>query len=469
MKYSFSSIAVTLVVSTLISVVQAAPSLRIADGDKSIQGDSVALGLRIVGGDQSAQGDFPYFVEMGGCGGTLIAPDTVLFAAHCDDYTGRQVIVGAYEKKTVDHGAVIRYCDEWAKHSDYGIGGQVNNDFALCKLDEPVFVDESHVKLVWNEDSTVPATDDDLIVMGMGRLAEGGNTPNFLHDVTVPVVSNEDCNSMYSNQITGQMLCAGFPEGKKDSCQGDSGGPIVKRELQDDGTFVDFHVGVVSFGDGCARENKPGVYARTSAASLFIRETACNEFNSIASFCDEDSSKPIQITDVVPVSCDEVELDVSVTTDAYPSETQWLIYDKKTKINIMERQYYLPKHQNDHTVCVKKHRCYIFDITDSYGDGLCYQPDECGSYLLRTLGEDPFVTGDGDFETEETAKFCVDFHGKMVNRLTKLTPKQKRKLKKQRRAISKRAKKAALKAARKQARKQATKNEKEDANNDISE
>ena len=57
MKYSFSSIAVT----TLISVVQAAPSLRIADGDKSIQGDSVALGLRIVGGDESAQGDFPYF------------------------------------------------------------------------------------------------------------------------------------------------------------------------------------------------------------------------------------------------------------------------------------------------------------------------------------------------------------------------------------------------------------------------
>jgi len=468
MKYSFSSIAVTLVVPTLISVVQAAPSLRIVEGDKSIKGDSVAPGMRIVGGDKSAQGDFPYFVEMGGCGGTLIAPDTVLFAAHCDDYSGRQVIVGAYEKKTVDHGAVTRYCDEWAMHPDFNVGGHVNNDFALCKLNEPVFVDESHAKLVFNEDATVPATDDNLIVMGMGRLAEDGNSPDFLHDVTVPVVSNEDCNTMY-NIITDQMLCAGFPEGGYDSCQGDSGGPIVKRVLQEDGTFVDFHVGVVSFGDGCARENKPGVYARTSAASVFIRETACNEFNSIASFCDEDVNKPIQIPDV---SCDEIELDVSVTTDIYPSETQWSVYDKKKKINLMERQYYVPQLQNDHTVCVKKHRCYKFNITDSYGDGLCYGTDECGSYSLRTLGEDPFVTGNGDFETEETVKFCVDFHGKMVKKLTRLTVEQKKKLRKERRAIKKKKKeaaKAAAKAARKQARKQVANEEEEDANNDISE
>lgn len=45
-KYSFSSIVVTLVVTTLtmtISVVQAAP------------------GLRIVGGSESTKGDYPYF------------------------------------------------------------------------------------------------------------------------------------------------------------------------------------------------------------------------------------------------------------------------------------------------------------------------------------------------------------------------------------------------------------------------
>lgn len=57
------------------------------------------------------------------------------------------------------------------------------------------------------------------------------------------------------------MICAGFPEGKKDACVGDSGGPLVSNGRQ---------IGVISFGYGCAQPNYPGVYANVASALKWI-------------------------------------------------------------------------------------------------------------------------------------------------------------------------------------------------------
>lgn len=87
----------------------------------------------------------------------------------------------------------------------------------------------------------------------------------------VPILSNFDCKkSAYAaSRITDNMLCAGFKEGKKDSCQGDSGGPL---HVIDNSTMIHQIVGVVSWGDGCAKENYPGVYARVNRYGTWIRD-----------------------------------------------------------------------------------------------------------------------------------------------------------------------------------------------------
>lgn len=60
-------------------------------------------------------------------------------------------------------------------------------------------------------------------VAGWGAQCEGCSATDILRFVTVPVISNAQCNTQYGGMITAGMLCAGFPEGGRDACQMDSG------------------------------------------------------------------------------------------------------------------------------------------------------------------------------------------------------------------------------------------------------
>ncbi|KAI4491504.1 hypothetical protein M0804_002896 [Polistes exclamans] len=116
----------------------------------------------------------------------------------------------------------------------------------------------------------LPATDDLLIgenatVTGWGRLSEGGTLPSVLQEVSVPIVSNDRCKSMFLRAgrhefIPDIFLCAGYETGGQDSCQGDSGGPLQVRGK--DGRY--FLAGIISWGIGCAEANLPGVCTRIS-------------------------------------------------------------------------------------------------------------------------------------------------------------------------------------------------------------
>jgi secreted trypsin-like serine protease len=105
-------------------------------------------------------------------------------------------------------------------------------------------------------------------VAGWGATSEGGGQQRFLRKADVPFVDDATCQGAYPDMIPSDEICAGIMStGGVDTCQGDSGGPMFKRN----GAGQWIQVGITSWGDGCARPGKPGLYAEVQhfAAAIF--------------------------------------------------------------------------------------------------------------------------------------------------------------------------------------------------------
>lgn len=228
--------------------------------------NGLVVAPRIVGGSEVARDKYPYFVRVDkngypACGGSLVAPDVVLTAGHCQMPSMKQlsvVVNGYHDKEKVNGDQHSRQVEQMAIHPDYRKNGIYYNDVMLLKLNRPVY-DVPFVEL--NLDVDRPSVNEEVTVMGLGALVEGGGYPDTLMAVKVGVVDFDECYASYASANLGPlkrdtMVCAGQRKGKRDSCQGDSGGPLINRKGE--------QVGVVSFGLGCGREGFPGVYVRTA-------------------------------------------------------------------------------------------------------------------------------------------------------------------------------------------------------------
>jgi len=220
---------------------------------------------RVIGGSDAKKGAYPWVVALDAevrgdssiysCGGTLIAPGYVLTAAHC-----------FYPAKTGNAGKAYfgshtscfaGKCDAEATrtitkvtiHPNYN-NNKVLNDIAILELDRPV----TAIKPIAMESGTFKSGGD-AKVLGWGVInAKNEAMARVLQEGTVSMVTKEDCISNYKyskRDIKAGMMCA-YASGR-DGCQGDSGGPLF---AVGSGKVT----GIVSWGEGCAKKNYPGVY-----------------------------------------------------------------------------------------------------------------------------------------------------------------------------------------------------------------
>ncbi|XP_065444828.1 suppressor of tumorigenicity 14 protein-like isoform X2 [Chrysemys picta bellii] len=227
---------------------------------------------RIVGGEDARSGKWPWqaSLQMGMyghiCGASVVSNRWLLSAAHCflDSDSIRYSVPSGWKaymgiriiNKNSNHVA-MRSIKRIIVHPRYD---QYISDYdiALLEMETPVFFSELVQPICLPSSPRVFFYGTVCYVTGWGALKENSYLAKTLQEAKVKIINQSICNKLYDDLITSRMLCAGNLNGGIDACQGDSGGPLACVGKGNRWYLA----GIVSWGEGCARRNRPGVYTK---------------------------------------------------------------------------------------------------------------------------------------------------------------------------------------------------------------
>ncbi|XP_026817409.1 serine proteinase stubble-like [Rhopalosiphum maidis] len=252
---------------------------------KDVCGRRLFPTARIVGGEKVSFGKWPWQISLRQwrtstylhkCGAALFNENWAVTAAHCVENVPPSDLLlrlGEHDLSVEEepYGYEERRIQIVASHPQFD-PRTFEYDLALLRFYEPVKFQPNIIPVCVPEDDS-NFVGSSAYVTGWGRLYEDGPLPSVLQEVTVPVINNSVCETMYRaagyiEHIPDIFICAGWKKGGFDSCEGDSGGPMVIQRPDKRWLLA----GIISWGIGCAEPNQPGVYTRISKFKDWINQ-----------------------------------------------------------------------------------------------------------------------------------------------------------------------------------------------------